>query len=224
MERELPATHWRGYAQQQFPQSAWSVDGDVLRAIAAGPRVDLISRESFRDFVLCFDWRLARGGRSAVAYRRSEGSGAAAHTRAALPLLGGADPHGRAGALPSPRAVSRLVTEIRRQPALRFFRRQPFAARVVLERLAVDLAAREVARLRVGDVPAAHRRGRVHGVGLGEADAGAALDVEQAPELGLLGVIPARRVAGCRADALILLAHQLVVGERLRSGGAPQVP
>src|SRR2546429_4774901 len=64
MERELTATHWRGYAQQQFPQSAWSVDGDVLRAIAAGPRVDLISRESFRDFVLCFDWRLPRDRQS----------------------------------------------------------------------------------------------------------------------------------------------------------------
>src|SRR5438477_6403334 len=77
MERELTATHWRGYAQQQFPQSAWSVDGDVLRAIAAGPRVDLISRESFRDFVLCFDWRLPRGGSSAVAYRVSEQIGPA---------------------------------------------------------------------------------------------------------------------------------------------------
>src|SRR2546430_6752398 len=80
MERELTATRWRGYAQQQFPQAAWSVDGDVLRVIASGPRVDLISRESFRDFVLYFDWRLPRGGSTAVAYRGSEEIGAAAHT------------------------------------------------------------------------------------------------------------------------------------------------
>ena len=96
MERELTATHWRGYAQQQFPQSAWSVDGDVLRAIAAGPRVDLISRESFRDFVLCFDWRLPRGGSSAVAYRVSEQIGPAAHTGPALQLLD--DEHHQDGA------------------------------------------------------------------------------------------------------------------------------
>src|SRR5438874_1877356 len=121
------------------------------------------------------------------------------------------------------RAPSRLVAEIRRQPALRFFGRQPLAARVVLQLLAVDLADREVARLRMGDVPTAHRGGRVHGVGLGEADAGAALDVEQAPELGLLGVIRARRVAGRRADAAILLAQQLLVGERLGGGVAPQL-
>src|SRR5256714_12869613 len=97
MERELAATHWRGYAQQQFPQAAWSVDGDVLRAIAAGPRVDLISRESFRDFVLCFDWRLPRGGSSAVAYRAGGGGGAAAPTGPAPPPAGGEDPQDGAG-------------------------------------------------------------------------------------------------------------------------------
>src|SRR2546430_11351190 len=98
MERELTATHWRGYAQQQFPQAAWSVDGDVLRAIASGPRVDLISRESFRDFVLYFDWRLPRGGSSAGAYRVSEEIGPPAHTGPAPQLLG--DEHHQDGADP----------------------------------------------------------------------------------------------------------------------------
>src|SRR2546421_5321347 len=101
MERELTATHWRGYAQQQFPQAAWSVDGDVLRAIAAGPRVDLISRESFRDFVLCFDWRLPRRGSSAVAYPASEGSGARAHPGPGPRLLGG-EPHQHGAGAPTP--------------------------------------------------------------------------------------------------------------------------
>src|SRR5256884_7690392 len=96
MERELTATHWRGYAQQQFPQAAWSVDGNVLRAIATGPRVDLISRESFRDFVLSFDWRLPRGGSSAGAYRVSEGSRPAAPTGPPLQLA--ADEHHQEGA------------------------------------------------------------------------------------------------------------------------------
>src|SRR5437762_14361223 len=80
------------------------------------------------------------------------------------------------------RAPSRLVAEIPRQPALRFFGRQPLAARVVLQLLAVDLADREVARLRMGDVPTADRGGRVHGGGLDESASGAALDGERAPD------------------------------------------
>jgi len=96
MEHELTATHWRGYAQQQFPQAAWSVDGNLLRAIATGPRLDLISREPYRDFVLCFDWRLPRGGSSAVAYRVGEEIGPAAHTGPAMQLLD--DEHHQDGA------------------------------------------------------------------------------------------------------------------------------
>jgi 3-keto-disaccharide hydrolase len=87
MERELAAADWRGYAQGTFPLNAWSVDGDVLRAMAAGPRIDLISRERFRDFILAFDWRLPRAGSSGVAYRVSEETGPAPQTGPALQLL-----------------------------------------------------------------------------------------------------------------------------------------
>lgn len=86
-ERDLGATDWRGYAQGQFPQAAWSVDGDVLRAMASGERVDLISRERFRDFILQFDWRLPRAGSSAVLFRVSEETGPAAHSGPAMQLL-----------------------------------------------------------------------------------------------------------------------------------------
>lgn len=71
-ERELTAADWRGYSEAQFPQGSWSLDDDVLRALAAGPRVDLITRERFRDFALYFEWRLPRGGNSGVLYRVSE--------------------------------------------------------------------------------------------------------------------------------------------------------
>src|SRR5256885_8733589 len=104
MERELTATHWRGYAQQQFPQAAWSVDGDVLRAIASGPRVDLISRESFRDFVLYFDWRLPRGGSSAGAYRLREEIGPPAPTGPPPPPPGD-EPHQGGPEPPDPRGA-----------------------------------------------------------------------------------------------------------------------
>ena len=87
MERELGSAEWRGYAQGQFPQNAWSVDGNVMRAMAAGPRIDLVSRERFRDFTLSFEWRLPRGGSSGIAYRVSEENGPAAQTGPVMQLL-----------------------------------------------------------------------------------------------------------------------------------------
>jgi hypothetical protein len=85
--RELSETAWRGYAATQFPGKSWEADGNVLRALASGAQVDLITRESFRDFTLTFDWRLPRGGSTAVLYRVQEHAGPAEHTGPALQLL-----------------------------------------------------------------------------------------------------------------------------------------
>jgi Domain of Unknown Function (DUF1080) len=97
-ERELTLTDWRGYGTQEFPGSAWSVDGNVLRAMASGERVDLISREAFGDFTLLFDWRLPRGGSTAVLCRVDEAAGPATRSAAALQLLD--DEHHPEGAHP----------------------------------------------------------------------------------------------------------------------------
>jgi hypothetical protein len=86
-ERELTASDWRAYGRQEFPQAEWTVDGNVLHAEVAGERVDLISRERFRDFTLAFDWRVPRGGNTAVLVRVDEAAGPAAHTGPALQLL-----------------------------------------------------------------------------------------------------------------------------------------
>jgi hypothetical protein len=86
-ERELTAADWRGYAGGQFPSAAWSIDENVLRALASGPKIDLITRERFRDFALTFDWRLPRGGNAAVLYRVDERSGPASQTGPAMQLL-----------------------------------------------------------------------------------------------------------------------------------------
>jgi hypothetical protein len=86
-ERELTADRWRAYREGEFPRTAWSVDGDVLHALAQGPRVDLITRERFGDFALLFDWRLPRGGSSAVLCRVHEDAGPPTHTGPALQLL-----------------------------------------------------------------------------------------------------------------------------------------
>ena len=95
-ERDLVAAAWRGYARTQFPETSWSVDGNVLRAVASGPRVDLITRESFKDFILSFDWRLPRGAGTAVLCRVGEDAGPAAQTGPAMQLLD--DEHHQEGA------------------------------------------------------------------------------------------------------------------------------
>jgi Domain of Unknown Function (DUF1080) len=86
-ERALSPAEWRGYGREQFPEGSWSVDGDVLRAIAQGERVDLITRERFGDFTLLFDWRLPRAGSTAVLYRVEESAVPASHTGPAMQLL-----------------------------------------------------------------------------------------------------------------------------------------
>jgi hypothetical protein len=86
-ERALSAADWRGFGREQFPLGSWSVDGDVLHAVAQGERVDLVTRESFGDFTLQFDWRLPRAGSTAVLYRVQEDAGPAANTGPALQLL-----------------------------------------------------------------------------------------------------------------------------------------
>jgi hypothetical protein len=86
-ERALAAADWRGYAREQFPQGSWSVDGDVLHAVAQAERIDLISRASFGDFALLFDWRLPRAGSTAVLCRVQEEAGPAANTGPAMQLL-----------------------------------------------------------------------------------------------------------------------------------------
>jgi 3-keto-disaccharide hydrolase len=86
-ERALSPAEWRGYGREQFPQGSWTVDGDVLRAVAQGERVDLITRERFGDFTLLFDWRLPRAGSTAVLYRVEESAGPASHTGPAMQLL-----------------------------------------------------------------------------------------------------------------------------------------
>lgn len=71
-ERVFSITDWRAFRGTDFPQGSWTLDDHVLRASASGERVDLVTKERFRDFALTFDWRLPRGGNSGVLFRVSE--------------------------------------------------------------------------------------------------------------------------------------------------------
>jgi 3-keto-disaccharide hydrolase len=114
-ERELTATQWRAYGGASFPEHAWSIDGDVLRAVAGGERVDLITRDSFGDFALLFDWRLPRGGSSQVLCRVEEAAGPAEQTGPALQLLDDEHQAEGANALTSCGALYALIAPWREQ-------------------------------------------------------------------------------------------------------------
>src|SRR5690606_25474229 len=60
------------YQSDGFPTHGWRVEGEALRALGAGPRIDLVSRARYREFALSFEWCLPPGGNSGVLYRVSE--------------------------------------------------------------------------------------------------------------------------------------------------------
>lgn len=61
---------WIDPAKQNVPGNAWAIENGTLRTVVK-PRVreDLLSSESYSDFELAFDWRVAPGANSGVKYR-----------------------------------------------------------------------------------------------------------------------------------------------------------
>ena len=67
-------TQWRAYGGGEIP-SNWQVSGGDISHTPGGG--DLVSVETFRNFELAFDWRIASGGNSGIMYRVVESAGAA---------------------------------------------------------------------------------------------------------------------------------------------------
>jgi hypothetical protein len=61
---------WRDPARETPPGDSWEIENGCLKT-RLKPRIaeDLISAESYGDFELVFDWRIAPGGNSGVKYR-----------------------------------------------------------------------------------------------------------------------------------------------------------
>ncbi|MBK3746770.1 DUF1080 domain-containing protein [Pseudomonas balearica] len=107
----LNADQWRGWHCDAFPQGSWQVAGDELQAIAGAPRIDLISRQRYRDFVFRFEFSLPQRGNSGVFYRVDEAAELAWHSGPEMQLLDdahhpdGRQPTTRNGALYALRAA-----------------------------------------------------------------------------------------------------------------------
>ena len=63
---------WRGYRRDGWPDGSWVLEGGVIRAVPGAERVELVTRERFRNFDLAVEWKVARGGNSGLLYRVSE--------------------------------------------------------------------------------------------------------------------------------------------------------
>src|SRR3954468_5264827 len=103
----------------------------------------------------------------------------------------------------------RLVAEIRPQAALRLFDGDALPCRVVLDLVAAEPPDREVARLGMREVDAAHARSRRHRVGLGQREPGL-LCAEEPEQLRLLAVVRAGGIPERGADPAEPLGDQLL--------------
>lgn len=66
--------HFRGYRQEAIGQG-WKIDDGTLMFDGTGGG-DLLTRDTFADFELSFDWKVSEGGNSGVMYRVSLGDNA----------------------------------------------------------------------------------------------------------------------------------------------------
>jgi len=60
---------WRGYKQQECPAGWKVVDGALTRVSEAG---DIVTLDEYQDFVLDFEWCVAKGSNSGVMYHVTE--------------------------------------------------------------------------------------------------------------------------------------------------------
>jgi len=67
--------HWAGLGRADIPSDSWKIAGNTLHKIRVSAENyggDLRTKERFRNFELCFEFKLTRGANSGVKYNVSE--------------------------------------------------------------------------------------------------------------------------------------------------------
>ena len=71
---------WRGFKKPAFPEHGWVVEDGCLHLLPNGNGGDIITVDTFDNFDLTFEWKIAPGGNSGVKYLVTEDrSGPIAH-------------------------------------------------------------------------------------------------------------------------------------------------
>jgi Domain of Unknown Function (DUF1080) len=59
---------WRGYRRETLPDAGWEIKDGTLRTVAKVKGSELITRKTFTDFELSWEWRVAPGGNNGLKY------------------------------------------------------------------------------------------------------------------------------------------------------------
>lgn len=59
---------WRGYRRDALPEAGWEVKDGTIRTVAKVKGADIITRKTFNDFELSWEWRVVPGGNNGVKY------------------------------------------------------------------------------------------------------------------------------------------------------------
>ena len=59
---------WRGYRREAMPDNGWEVKEGTLRTVAKAKGSDIITKKSYTDFELSWEWRVVPGGNNGVKY------------------------------------------------------------------------------------------------------------------------------------------------------------
>jgi hypothetical protein len=68
---------WRGYNDEAFPESGWTTNDGVLTiqgsdGDVSGSGGDIVTTDTYDDFVLKLEWKISEGGNSGIFYRAIE--------------------------------------------------------------------------------------------------------------------------------------------------------
>lgn len=74
------AAAFRGYRKPGFPATGWAIEDGTLHHIPGGGGGDIVTRETFADFDLRFEWKVAPRANSGVMYRVAESAGSTYET------------------------------------------------------------------------------------------------------------------------------------------------
>ncbi len=72
--------HFRAFKRDAFPSQGWKIEDGQLRTIKGGDEVDIVTKKTYADFELVFEWRVTPGANSGVMYRVSEAFDRSWHT------------------------------------------------------------------------------------------------------------------------------------------------
>ena len=63
---------FRGYNMSAFPDKAWKVEDGALVTQTGVPNIDLVTKESYKNFELEFEWKVSEAGNSGIFFHMKE--------------------------------------------------------------------------------------------------------------------------------------------------------